>query len=112
MTHKTETDQIEDHKAEIVKLEEKAAELKRKVSHQEYPKWVPDKSDPTGQRGTVVNSEEEEKKWKNSDLVGVVSADQRRKSEEIRDQYIEKENDHRPLGEPRKETEQEKKAKK
>lgn len=76
--------QVAEHEAVIEKLRLKAEELKQKAAFREFPKWVRDPTDPTGQRGTTVVNAEEEAAVLDGHRKGEESADQKRKSEEIR----------------------------
>lgn len=91
--------------AEIQALQEEHDRLVKEREYQPYPKWVRDQSDPTGQSGWTVHSEEEERDHTRNTHrpeEPSMSASQKLKSEEIRDTYIEEENRKRPLGEPAK----------
>lgn len=94
-------DRIVELEAELVTLRAEKA----RGGYQEYPKWIADAYDPTGQRGTTVNSKEEEAAAKSGKSAGgVASADQKLKSEEIRKNSEDEAKAEEPINRPARET--------
>jgi hypothetical protein len=61
MAEKNLDAQIAEKEAEIKKLKDEQEVLRQKASHQEFPKWIADPSDPKGLAGRAVANAEEEK---------------------------------------------------